>query len=71
MKITLNTVELAGVKSRMSEKKKKNSMEPSIEFVMTMLSGLISEDLSQYLDKVFDIKKRILAETDIKEGDPS
>ena len=71
MKITLNTVELAGVKSRMSEGEKKNSMEPSIEFVMTMLSGLMSEDLSQYLDKVFDIKKRILAETDIKEGEPS
>ena len=71
MKITLNTVELAGVKSRMSEWEKKNSMEPSIEFVMTMLSGLISEDLSQYLDKVFDIKKRILADTDIKEGEPS
>lgn len=71
MKITLNTVELAGVKSRMSEWEKKNSMEPSIEFVMTMLSGLMSEDLSQYLDKVFDIKKRILAETDIKEGEPS
>ena len=71
MKITLNTVELAGVKSRMSEWEKKNSMEPSVEFVMTMLSGLISEDLSQYLDKVFDIKKRILAETDIKEGGKS
>ena len=71
MKVTLNTVELAGVKSRMSEWEKKNSMEPSVEFVMTMLSGLISEDLSQYLDKVFDIKKRILAETDIKEGEPS
>ena len=71
MKITLNTVELAGVKSRMSEWEKKNSMEPSIEFVMTMLSGLISEDLSKYLDKVFDIKKRILAETDIKEGEQS
>ena len=71
MKITLNTVELAGVKSRMSEWEKKNSMEPSIEFVMTMLSGLISEDLSQYLDKVFDIKKRILADTDIKKGEPS
>ena len=42
MKITLNTVELAGVKSRMSEWEKKNSMEPSIDFVMTMLSGLIS-----------------------------
>ena len=68
MKITLNTVELAGVKIMMSEWEKKNSMDPSIEFVMTMLSGLISEDLSQYLDKVFDIKKRILAETDIKEG---
>lgn len=71
MKITLNTVELAGVKSRMSEWEKKNSMEPSVEFVMTMLSGLMSEDLSQYLDKVFDIKKRILAETDIKEGGKS
>ena len=46
-------------KSRMSEWEKKNSMEPSIEFVMTMLSGLISEDLSQYLDKVFDIKQKI------------
>ena len=64
MKITLNTLEMAGLNSRIKQWEDQTGEKASMDFVMTLLSGIISEELDTYLDKVFDIKRKILEDTE-------
>lgn len=59
MKITLNTLEWVGLSKKRKEWEEKTGMKASNEFIISLLSQIVSENLGEMLDQVFDIKDRI------------
>lgn len=59
IKITLNTIEMAGLRTKIRQWEEETGEGASIEFVMTLLSGIVSDDLEALLGRVFDIKRQI------------
>lgn len=60
MRVTLNSMEMAGLNSKIRQWEKETGEKVSLEFALTLLSGLLSDDIEQYIDKVFDIKRKML-----------
>ena len=60
MRVTLNSMEMAGLNSKIRQWEKETGEKVSLEFTLTLLSGLLSDDIEQYIDKVFDIKRKML-----------
>ena len=59
MKITLNTLEWVGLSKKRKEWEEKTDMKASNEFIISLLSQIVSENLGEMLNQVFDIKDRI------------
>lgn len=57
-------MEMAGLSAKTREWEKETGEKASIDFVMTMLSSMISEDLDGYIKRVFDEKRQILETAD-------
>lgn len=67
MKITFNQVELAGLGTKIREWEKETGEKASIQFVMTMLSAKLSEELDEHLKQIFDKKRKLLEDAKRKE----
>lgn len=62
MKITLNSLEWAGLAQRKKEWESKTGYKASNEFLINLLSQVLSEHLDSAIDQVLDIKERIRKE---------
>ena len=62
MKITLNSLEWAGLAQRKKEWESKTGYKASNEFLINLLSQVLSEHLDRAIDQVLDIKERIRKE---------
>lgn len=59
MKITLNSLEWAGLAQRKKEWESKTGYKASNEFLINLLSQVLSEQLDKAIDQVLDIKERV------------
>ena len=50
---------MAGLRTKIREWEQATNEKASMEFVMTLLANIVSEDLDQLLERVFDIKRQI------------
>lgn len=62
MRVTLNSMEMAGLNAKVRQWEKETGEKVSLEFALTILSGLLSDDIETYIAKVFDIKRKMLEE---------
>lgn len=62
MKITLNSLEWAGLAQRKKEWESKTGYKASNEFLINLLSQVLSEQLDKAIDQVLDIKERVRKE---------
>ena len=62
MKITLNSLEWAGLAQRKKEWEYKTGYKASNEFLINLLSQVLSENLDTAIDQVLDIKERVRKE---------
>lgn len=62
MKITLNSLEWAGLAQRKKEWESKTGYKASNEFLINLLSQVLSEHLDEAINQVLDIKERIRKE---------
>lgn len=62
MKITLNSLEWAGLAQRKKEWESKTGYKASNEFLINLLSQVLSENLDTAIDQVLDIKERVRKE---------
>lgn len=64
MRVTLNAMEMAGLSSATRDWETKTGEKASVEFVLTMISGFMSEDLGGYIERAFDTKTKILEDAE-------
>ena len=68
MKVTFNAIEMAGLMSRTRRWEKDTGEKASVQFVITMLSTLMSTELDTYVERVFDMKTKILQDMKIEDN---